>query len=330
MSEPFFSIIIPIYNAEKTISNAIESVLCQSYSNFELILVNDGSNDNSLIICHDYEKKDSRVIVLDYPNGGVACARNRGLKTSKGNRICFLDADDIVLPEWLQKYSECSDADLMIEGHVSVTENGKILITDDDESFFEDKFIKGIEKVSRDGRLNMPWNKCYKRTIIEENNLMFLEGCDLFEDLIFSLQYIQKSHSLKLISYCGYEYLQYNSVLTRKFNNPEKFLMWLNRIVDETLTITNTYIGTSLINSVYKRLFNAATWYVVLFYSKLKYSERNRVYGFLSQNKKYLDAQDLQKNRILFMYVSKSNRLLDLLIGVESLLYLIKSRIRKS
>ena len=319
--KPLFSVIVPVYNAERTISKTIESILCQNFNDFELILVNDGSKDNSLNICLSYASKDQRIKVLDYPNGGVACARNRGLSQAKGDRICFVDADDLVLPDWLLNYSLNIDFDLMIMGHIAISDTGKMEIAEDDGTFVEDKFIKGIEMVSKTGRLNMPWNKCYKRSIIKDNNLEFLLGCDLFEDLIFTLQYIQVAKSLRLISYCGYEYLQFNSVLTRKYNEPEKFLSWINIIMDETLAITKTYIGTSLINHVYGRLFNAATWYVVLFYDRLNYCQRNKVYRFLNSYKMYLDNSEVPKNRTLFRYVSTANQFLDILIGIEAKVY---------
>lgn len=325
---PLFSVIVPVYNAEGTISKTIESILSQSYCNYELILVNDGSRDNSLSVCLDYKKRDSRVIVLDFPNGGVACARNRGIQNAKGEKICFVDADDIVLTDWLKRYSENSDADLMIEGHVSVTEKGKTYNSDDDELFIGERFIEGIEKVSRGGRLNMPWNKCYKREIIQENNLKFMEGCDLFEDLIFTLQYIQKATSLRLISYCGYEYLQVNSVLTRKFNEPDKFLMWINRIMDEALAVERKNMNSPLISYVFTRVFNAASWYVVLFFDRLTYSERNNIYLFLYNYKNYLRKHGLLQNRKLFKYVSGSNHILDKLIYVEFKLYNLMSCIR--
>lgn len=323
-----FSVIVPVYNAEKTISKTIDSILQQSYKNFELILINDGSKDNSLSVCLNYKKKDSRVKVLDFPNGGVACARNRGLRVAQGERICFVDADDSVLSDWLKCYSEYSDADLMIEGHVAVTEKGKTNNSDDDELFIGERFIEGIEKVSRGGRLNMPWNKCYKREIIQENNLKFMEGCDLFEDLIFTLQYIQKATSLRLISYCGYEYLQINSVLTRKFNEPEKFLMWINRIMEEALTVERRNMNSPLVNFIYTRLFNAASWYVVSFYNRLTYSERNNIYLFLYNYNKYLRKNGLLQNRKLFKYVSDSNHILDKLIYVEFKVYNLMSCFR--
>ena len=103
-------IIIPVYNAEKYLSDCIESLLCQSYSDFKLILVNDGSRDNSLIICEQYARKDNRIIVLSQENKGAAAARNRGIDCAifdeNADYIGFVDSDDWVHPDYLLKLYE--------------------------------------------------------------------------------------------------------------------------------------------------------------------------------------------------------------------------------
>ena len=94
MSE--ISIIVPVYNVEKYLNNCIDSILSQTYTDFELILVNDGSNDNSGEICDFYKKLDSRIKVFHKENGGVSSARNVGISNTNGNYICFIDSDDCV------------------------------------------------------------------------------------------------------------------------------------------------------------------------------------------------------------------------------------------
>lgn len=319
---PLFSVIVPVYNAEKTISSTIESILGQSFRDFELILVNDGSRDDSLTICKDFARNDSRIRVLNYPNGGVSSARNHGLECAKGVYICFVDADDIVRPDWLKSYSQFTTVDLMVEGHISIKDNEKEEVTDENSFFSNCNYIYGIEKLCEKGRLNMPWNKCYKRSIINERGLRFMLGCDLYEDLIFSLQYIQNSHSLQIVSYCGYEYQRFNSTLTHKFNNLENYVSWCEKIMEEVEVLTQMYncYSTRISQLVYTSIFVHATWFLILYYGKFDYYTRNKLYVFINNNKNLLISEEVPTNRMFFGQLSNKNRFIDFLIGVESLI----------
>lgn len=90
------SVIVPIYNAEKYISECIESITCQTYKNLEIILINDGSLDNSIKICKQYAKNDDRIKLIDVENHGVSYARNKGIEEATGEYIIFIDSDDII------------------------------------------------------------------------------------------------------------------------------------------------------------------------------------------------------------------------------------------
>ena len=100
------SIIVPIYNAEKYIFGLIENLMNQTYKNIEIILVNDGSTDNSLNICNELQSKDNRIKVIDKKNGGVSSARNKGIKESKGEYITFIDSDDNIGEDYVRKMVE--------------------------------------------------------------------------------------------------------------------------------------------------------------------------------------------------------------------------------
>ena len=96
MKSELVSFIIPVYNVQKYLSRCLESVLQQTYHNTEILLINDGSQDNSLAICEDYQKKDNRIQIINKENGGVSSARNTGLRIASGKYITFVDADDYV------------------------------------------------------------------------------------------------------------------------------------------------------------------------------------------------------------------------------------------
>ena len=99
-----FSIIIPVYNAERYLHQCIESVIAQTFKDWEMILVNDGSKDGSLAICQEYTSKDSRIRVIDKPNGGPSSARNRGLDEAQGEYVYFMDADDWIEKNYLEVF----------------------------------------------------------------------------------------------------------------------------------------------------------------------------------------------------------------------------------
>ena len=112
---PLFSVIVPIYNVEKDLCTCIDSILAQTFTDFELILVNDGSTDCSGKICDEYALKDSRIKVLHKENGGASDARNNGLDIAIGTRVCFIDADDYVDNNFLEIFNK-RDADMVVQG----------------------------------------------------------------------------------------------------------------------------------------------------------------------------------------------------------------------
>ena len=119
MKRPTVSIIVPVYNAAKYLPECLESILRQTFTDIEVLLVNDGSKDNSLAICNKYAAKDARIRVIDIPNGGVSNARNTGLSYATGTYIQFADSDDILCADMTQTLvceMECERADLAAQG----------------------------------------------------------------------------------------------------------------------------------------------------------------------------------------------------------------------
>ena len=117
MSDSLISIIVPVYNSEQTLHRCIDSILVQTYRNFELLLINDGSKDRSGEICDEYARKDSRIKVFHKENGGVSSARNVGLDNARGEWITFSDSDDAVTVEWLNNMANiCLGKELVVQG----------------------------------------------------------------------------------------------------------------------------------------------------------------------------------------------------------------------
>jgi Glycosyltransferases involved in cell wall biogenesis len=124
--EIIISVIVPVYKAEKYINKCIDSILAQTYPNFEIILIEDGSPDNSGKICDEYALKDSRIRAFHKTNGGVSSARNVGLREAKGDLICFIDSDDFVEKDYFEAIAANANYDLGIYGYELLSTHWKI------------------------------------------------------------------------------------------------------------------------------------------------------------------------------------------------------------
>lgn len=204
MHSPIVSIIIPVYNAQNSIVTTIESVLGQTFTEWELLLIDDGSVDTSLQICQEYASLDKRVQVISKPNGGVSSARNIGLSKAKGKWITFADADDELMPGYLENLMQFSDCDLVICGFK--IKNGITFQPD----------IRRIEilKISQEFQnlienpyyLDTPWCKLFRHDIIKENNIIFNENMKLSEDTLFCYNYLLYVSTIGISNYIGYIY----------------------------------------------------------------------------------------------------------------------------
>ena len=190
------SIIVPVYNSEKYLSRCIDSILNQTMKDFELILINDGSTDNSLSILKNYELKDSRIRVIDQKNVGVSKTRNKGIKLANGDYITFIDNDDTIKSDYLEKFlSFIGDYDMVIGGYQRVDSNGNII----SEFRLKDSLWAKYTFIT-------PWARIYKKKFLIDNNIKFLTS-PIGEDVYFNLNIYNKTDSIKIVNYVGYEWL---------------------------------------------------------------------------------------------------------------------------
>lgn len=199
------SIIVPVYNAEQYLHRCIDSILTQSHSDFELLLVDDGSPDNCGAICDEYAAKDTRVRVFHKENGGVSSARNFGIEQAQGEWVSFVDSDDWIASEFLERLIQKPDADFILGGVVRST--GKV------DVFPEKKYE--VQEISEfiDSYINVlllrtPWGKLLRRNIIVDNHIRFDEQMKYGEDTIFVYQYLCFCHSIRTVEASNYNYLQ--------------------------------------------------------------------------------------------------------------------------
>lgn len=199
------SIVVPVYNAELYLAQCIESILQQTYRDFELILVDDGSKDTSGAICDDFSANDPRIRVIHQDNRGVSEARNVGIRISRGDWICFIDADDFVTKEYLELFSldKNREADCILQGWITCSERtgprkhcippGKIDVS---RSIIPSYVLQRAE----------PWGKLFKKSIIAKNNLLYCELLDRGEDRLFFFYFLSYSRFIVTLESAGYVY----------------------------------------------------------------------------------------------------------------------------
>lgn len=204
------SIIVPVYNASKTIRRCVDSILHQSYSNLEIILIDDGSIDNSLSICKDISKVDNRVKVFSQENSGVAVARNRGIDNSTGEWLMFIDSDDWIELNTVQDILELIKYKRASYGVYSFSNEyfslRKTLCVDDScytpyDLLFQFQFINNLEAI-----ICSVCNKVYSRSIIVDNNIRFDQGIKFGEDFIFNSKIIPYAEKIVTSSKPFYHY----------------------------------------------------------------------------------------------------------------------------
>ena len=211
MNLPEVSIVVPVFNAEKYLSRCIDSIISQTFINFECILVDDGSTDSSLKICEHYSQSDDRIILIHQKNSGVSATRNKGIEIAKGRYVCFVDSDDYIksnMYEELVSGINKSDTDVICCGYI---ENNKICtLTKEDFIFDKDNVIEVVHYLEMGQAFGIVYNKLYKKTILDNYKIRFFNSIKFGEDMLFSLNYFRHVKSALISSGYYYYYVHEN------------------------------------------------------------------------------------------------------------------------
>jgi glycosyltransferase involved in cell wall biosynthesis len=241
------SVIVPVYNAEPYLRRCVDSILGQTFKDFELILVDDGSTDLGGCICDEYALKDSRVKAIHKENGGISSARNMGLDNSCGSWIMFCDDDDSVKPNWIEvlingaKYNQdrlvmCQYAEVSIDGKERIQEiNGLENIT-----LLEKKDYYMVYKSKYAGFV---WNRIFNADIIRKSKIYFDETVKMYEDILFCCEYLKNvNYKMLYIPICGYRFIDnngqsksrvYYSREYEEYNECKRYYFIRKQIMDE-------------------------------------------------------------------------------------------------
>lgn len=253
---PQISIIIPIYNAEKTLNRCLDSIKQQIFNDFEVLLIDDGSKDSSLTICKSYTSKDSRFKVFEKENGGASSARNIGLNNAKGEYIAFCDSDDYVEPEWLIQFiNGMSHADIVISFFYKFKNEKKDTIS---YTYVCNDIAYGWASLEQLGQAGFLWNKCFRSKIIREHNIKFNENYVLDEDEEFVSHYLMYAKKLVWGNKPTYNYFEPN--WNEKYNDEKVFNCLIDIFHNMKAFVPHeglTVLGyTSVLNRLFSELGN--------------------------------------------------------------------------
>lgn len=237
MNQPLVSIILPVYNAQNHLARCVGSICAQTYRNIEIMILNDGSKDQSLPVCEEFRQKDPRILLVDKANSGVSDTRNLGLKLASGKYVEFVDSDDYLDPDFTERLvaaAEENEADFVIAPYKMVIPAGaskpeQVLDKIQDELgvmsvarppevreygflpagvYDKDTFALRLMDKPASYFYSVLWNKLYRRDILTGNDIQFVSEMRWAEDLVFNLRYIQYAERFVAIDKPGYYYVQ--------------------------------------------------------------------------------------------------------------------------
>lgn len=311
--KPFITIIVPVYNSEKTLERCVDSILKQTFVDWELLLIDDGSKDSSGEICDDYAKKHKRIRVFHKDNGGASSARNLGLDNAFGDWITFCDSDDFVYPDWLNNYVEniSDDVELICQGF----ECDKILIDElkDKRIFglnYKGDVKEGVLQLNKIYSLGYTWIKLFRRNIIESNKLRFDVSYNYWEDQEFCFIYFSCIKNIVCTDKVGYFYFLPN--WKKKYHNKNNMF----------------YLYKSLYNSLIK-LFDGETNdmfvkflddYIAVVLAL--YKEKNKSDKKYLKNFRDIVGKNIMKSHLFFftklaIYVDKTSYFSDMVLKLH-------------
>jgi len=234
------SVIMPVYNVERYLPTMVDSVLAQSYREFEFIMVDDGSTDGSGALCDDYAARDDRIRVIHKENGGVSTARNAGIDAATGEYLYFVDADDYLYPEALETMlREIGGRDYIVVRYQRGTrdefpERSKTRVATVNERQTADNFEELCQRFNYFYPNSSAWRSLMRRDIIVDNNLRFNPKLHVGEDLVFMHTYIRYVHSAAFIDYQAVYYMQNTTSAMHDYRRiaEDEYFDQLNRYMD--------------------------------------------------------------------------------------------------
>ena len=320
---PFISIIVPVYNVEDYLRKCLESIINQTYKNLEIILIDDGSTDNSGKICDEYADKDNRIQVIHKINGGLSDARNAGLEIAKGEYIGFVDSDDYIaedMYEFLYNLSVDNDLDVAMCASCDVYEDGRVKAHKNFKTIFINKKEEIIENlfVNQNAGVTVSvCNKLFKREILKDCE--FTVG-KTYEDAFFILKWIKNTKKFGRSTDVKYYYVQRKHSITHQKLYTPKILELIEAYLLNMDIISKYYPDSIDVAKV--RLYWAYRVAIERIYACKDYKE-NTLVAKKIQNKLRKNLNAILKNK----YISFKGKVGYILIALNVDLYMFVKRL---
>ena len=321
------SVVIPVYNAEKTIVNCVNSVLSQTFSDYEIFLIDDGSSDNSLAICNSLKNSDERISVFSFENHGAAYCRNFGIKNANGEYIAFIDSDDKIDAgafSYMYEVAEKRSADIVMCGYIMENGNSRKNITANEGFYVGEEINSRMIEIKSKNLIDSPCNKLYRREFLLKNGIYMPEN-EIFEDTDFNLRILKFSPRFVICKTAFYHYILRMGSTTRKFN-PEKLTIIKKRaaLLKEVTSGIDDYCDFYYIKSVFSAFIDA--------FLSLK---RRKVFGIINSEinkqefrEKTIKASHSGIGSIIIIYVAKSHNSIIVYLFCKAA-YIVKYKFQK-
>lgn len=295
------SVIIPVYGVEAYLVRCIESVRSQTHKNLEIILIDDGSTDNCPNMCDEYARKDGRITVIHKENEGLGLTRNAGIAIATGEFVAFIDSDDWISEEHIEKlynYAVLSSADVVIGSHTSVSSSGEENKRDvglkeriyEQAEIISEIVLPLIGAMPDDPQdVLLSSSSCmnlYKMDLMSEYNIKFIsERYAVAEDLYFNIDYFCKAKRIAVLNECGYFYFDNSESISRKYN-PKRF----ERTLNFYSTVKERIEKYDLVDAAFQRMQRS-------FLMKVRVAIRHIVLSDMKLSRKLSEINEILKNK---------------------------------
>lgn len=305
MKDKLISVIVPVYNVEKYLSKCIKSILSQTYPDFELLLIDDGSTDKSGEICDDYATRDQRVRVFHKKNGGVSSARNFGIDEAKGRWITFVDSDDILDKDYIEKFgikdeNAIKGVDLFVQGFKVIVHETQ---TQQNKSDFTGRYnqLDAWRLLENVNLINSPVCKLFKSEILQNNGIRFDILTSYGEDHLFCLDYFHVLKTVYISSEAGYNYIHHDGIsLTRRQIPIKEFEYYINKCKELQLLVLNNCNSYEYLKELNIRSYSNLKRFFIELHKKRSINNKKRSY-YQKKFRKFIDFKYLTTKQKLIM-----------------------------
>lgn len=320
------SVIVPVFNVEKYISRCIDSILAQTFTDFELILVNDGSTDNSLTICDSYSHNDPRVKVFDKSNGGASSARNFGIDAANGAFICFVDADDYINNNYLNDLyndMQMSDVDLVMHGMVKLYNGKQITCSLENDNRYRLSDKDGFFQNTNLFRFCGPCCKLFKKDILDRFGIRFNQRIICAEDYDFFANYLMHCIDVRVSAIQNYLYESHENSVSSGIYSFDKEYSGLQELYVTLMNLCDKFDNDFLKFQVNRFLAYYVTRVLASVYKKPMVERASRLSNLKVIDRKYVcifNQYDKPSTMFLkltkYLFVRKYYRLYDLVYSL--------------